>query len=147
MMTIKVPIRPGAALSDPETYRQRLFELSVAGYFADPRRARDLTPFRITGRVLAIDPIAFLIVLLLKEVPLQGLGGPPAVGREATAPSESLAQPLTARRVEGAPGASAPGTDDRIAGADSAPPPGAGDDAAVGDRHGVERRAVEGWSG
>jgi proline iminopeptidase len=23
----------------------------VAGYFADPRRARDLTPFRVTGRV------------------------------------------------------------------------------------------------
>ena len=25
--------------------------MSVAGYFADPRRARDLTPFRVTGRV------------------------------------------------------------------------------------------------
>lgn len=36
---------------DPEAYRQRAFELSVAGYFADPRRARDLTPFRVTGRV------------------------------------------------------------------------------------------------
>lgn len=36
---------------DPETYRHRMFELSVAGYFADPRRARDLTPFRVTGRV------------------------------------------------------------------------------------------------
>lgn len=36
---------------DPEAYRQRMFELSVAGYFADPRRARDLTPFRVTGRV------------------------------------------------------------------------------------------------
>ena len=36
---------------DPEAYRQRLFELSVAGYFADPARARDLTPFRVTGRV------------------------------------------------------------------------------------------------
>jgi proline iminopeptidase len=36
---------------DPEAYRQRLFELSVAGYFADPSRARDLTPFRVTGRV------------------------------------------------------------------------------------------------
>ena len=23
----------------------------MAGYFADPRRARDLTPFRVTGRV------------------------------------------------------------------------------------------------
>lgn len=37
--------------TDPEAYRQRTFELSVAGYFADPSRARDLTPFRVTGRV------------------------------------------------------------------------------------------------
>jgi proline iminopeptidase len=36
---------------DPDAYRQRTFELSVAGYFADPTRARDLTPFRVTGRV------------------------------------------------------------------------------------------------
>ena len=36
---------------DPEAYRQRAFEISVAGYFADPARARDLTPFRVTGRV------------------------------------------------------------------------------------------------
>jgi proline iminopeptidase len=36
---------------DPEAYRQRAFELSVAGYFADPDRATDLTPFRVTGRV------------------------------------------------------------------------------------------------
>jgi proline iminopeptidase len=36
---------------DPDAYRQRLFELSVAGYFADPARARDLTPFRVMGRV------------------------------------------------------------------------------------------------
>lgn len=36
---------------DPDAYRQRAFELSVAGYFADPARARDLTPFRVIGRV------------------------------------------------------------------------------------------------
>lgn len=36
---------------DPAAYRQRTFELSVAGYFADPARAHDLTPFRVTGRV------------------------------------------------------------------------------------------------
>jgi proline iminopeptidase len=36
---------------DPDAYRQRAFELSVAGYFADPARARDLTPFRVTGKV------------------------------------------------------------------------------------------------
>lgn len=36
---------------DMEAYRQRSFELSVAGYFADPTEAHDLTPFRVTGRV------------------------------------------------------------------------------------------------
>jgi proline iminopeptidase len=36
---------------DPDAYRQRAFELSVAGYFADPTQAHDLTPFRVTGRV------------------------------------------------------------------------------------------------
>ena len=36
---------------DPEAYRQRNFELSVAGYFAHPERATDLTPFRVSARV------------------------------------------------------------------------------------------------
>ena len=36
---------------DPDAYRQRAFELGVAGYFSDPHRATDLTPFRIVGRV------------------------------------------------------------------------------------------------
>lgn len=36
---------------DPEAFRQRNFELSVAGYFAHPGAAHDLTPFRVTGRV------------------------------------------------------------------------------------------------
>lgn len=36
---------------DPDAYKQRTFELSVAAYFADPLRASDLTPFRVTGRV------------------------------------------------------------------------------------------------
>jgi len=35
---------------DPAAYRQRAFELSVAGYFHDLGRARHLTPFRVTGR-------------------------------------------------------------------------------------------------
>jgi proline iminopeptidase len=43
--------RSGLRARDPDAYRQRAFELSVAGYFADPRRARDLTPFRVMGRV------------------------------------------------------------------------------------------------
>ncbi len=36
---------------DPAAYARRAFELSVSGYFADPTRARDLTPFRVVGRV------------------------------------------------------------------------------------------------
>jgi proline iminopeptidase len=36
----------------PAEYRQRMFELSVAGYFHDWRRASELTPFRITGRTM-----------------------------------------------------------------------------------------------
>lgn len=41
----------GLRESDPDMYRQRLFEIGVAGYFADPRRASGLTPFRVTGKV------------------------------------------------------------------------------------------------
>ncbi|MCR4338536.1 MAG: alpha/beta fold hydrolase [Gemmatimonadaceae bacterium] len=36
---------------DREAYRQRAFELSVAGYFADPAQAARLTPFRVIGKV------------------------------------------------------------------------------------------------
>ncbi|HEY1952034.1 MAG TPA: alpha/beta fold hydrolase [Gemmatimonadaceae bacterium] len=36
---------------DPAAYRQRAFELGVAGYFSNPANARDLTPFRVVGRV------------------------------------------------------------------------------------------------
>ena len=36
---------------DAEAYRQRNFELGVAGYFARPEAARDLTPFRVNARV------------------------------------------------------------------------------------------------
>jgi proline iminopeptidase len=35
---------------DPDGFQQRIFELSVAPYFHDPERARDLTPFRVVGR-------------------------------------------------------------------------------------------------
>ena len=40
----------GLAGRDPEAYRRRAFELSVAGYFRDPRDAARLTPFRVTAR-------------------------------------------------------------------------------------------------
>jgi proline iminopeptidase len=41
----------GLREKDPAAYRQRAFELGVAGYFADPSKARDLTPFRVVGKV------------------------------------------------------------------------------------------------
>jgi proline iminopeptidase len=41
----------GLREKDPAAYRQRAFELGVAGYFSDPAKARDLTPFRVVGRV------------------------------------------------------------------------------------------------
>lgn len=41
----------GLREKDREEYRQRTFELAVAPYFADPKKARDLTPFRVSGRV------------------------------------------------------------------------------------------------
>jgi len=41
----------GLREKDPEAHRQRAFELGVAGYFSDPRRATDLTPFRVVGRI------------------------------------------------------------------------------------------------
>ncbi len=40
----------GLREADLAAYQRRLFELSVVPYFHDPARARDLTPFRITGR-------------------------------------------------------------------------------------------------
>ncbi len=41
----------GLKEKDPAAYRQRAFELGVAGYFSDPRKAKDLTPFRVVARV------------------------------------------------------------------------------------------------
>lgn len=41
----------GMQETDREAYRRRAFELSVAGYFADPARAGDLTPFRVIGKI------------------------------------------------------------------------------------------------
>ena len=40
----------GLREGDPAAYAQRAFELSVTAYFFDPARARELTPFRVTGR-------------------------------------------------------------------------------------------------
>ncbi len=45
--------RSGLKDRDRAAYRQRRFELSVAGYFRDPRKARDLTPFQVQGQAQA----------------------------------------------------------------------------------------------
>jgi pimeloyl-ACP methyl ester carboxylesterase len=42
--------RSGLRERDPDTFWRRAFALSVAGYFKDPARARDLTPFRVGSR-------------------------------------------------------------------------------------------------
>ena len=42
--------RAGSGSAIPPRFQQRIFELSVAPYFFDPARARELTPFRVTGR-------------------------------------------------------------------------------------------------
>jgi proline iminopeptidase len=59
---------------DADAYRQRAFELSVAGYFANPERAENLTPFRVTGRVqsstwASVDGVAVLAALPGIQVP------------------------------------------------------------------------------
>jgi proline iminopeptidase len=41
----------GVRARDPAAYAKRIFELGVAGYFADPARACELTPFRVVARV------------------------------------------------------------------------------------------------
>lgn len=57
----------GLREKDREEYRQRTFELAVAPYFADPKKARDLTPFAFQaacsnppGRASAPITISFL---------------------------------------------------------------------------------------
>jgi proline iminopeptidase len=69
----------GLRESDPERYRQRAFELSVAGYFADPANARDLTPFRVVARIQQS------VWASLGDYDL--LGALPAVRARATAPA------------------------------------------------------------
>jgi len=42
--------RSGLREKDPDAFWRRAFELSVAGYFKEPGRARNLTPFRVAAR-------------------------------------------------------------------------------------------------
>jgi len=84
---------------DPDAYKQRRFELSVAGYFADPRRARDLTPFRVAERVQRSTWESLRDVDVLEAV--RGIQVPTLVvhGREDPIPlasSEAVAHALGA---------------------------------------------------
>jgi proline iminopeptidase len=42
--------RSGLRERDPDAFWRRAFELSVAGYFKDPSRAKALTPFRVAAK-------------------------------------------------------------------------------------------------
>jgi proline iminopeptidase len=42
--------RSGLREKDPDAFWRRAFELSVVGYFKDPARAKNLTPFRVSSR-------------------------------------------------------------------------------------------------
>jgi proline iminopeptidase len=87
---------------DPEAYRQRAFELSVAGYFADPDGARNLTPFRVISRVQQAvwqslgdyDLVPHLSAVRCRAVVVHGRQDP--IPLES---SESCARALTAQLV------------------------------------------------
>lgn len=84
----------GLRESDPAAYRHRAFELSVAGYFADPRKARDLTPFRVTGRVQQSVWQSLGDFDLLADGCLRDIRSPALVlhGRQDPIPLESSAE-------------------------------------------------------
>lgn len=77
---------------NPAEYAQRLFELSVAPYFYNPARARDLTPFRVTGRTQQevwsslgdYDLRPALAGLTIPAIVLQGEDDPIPVGATRT---------------------------------------------------------------
>lgn len=92
----------GRRESDPVAYRQRSFELSVAGYFKNPADARDLTPFRVTSR--AQQSIWESLGDFDLRPALRGLRIPTLIvhGREDPIPiasSEDIAATLGARLV------------------------------------------------
>jgi proline iminopeptidase len=89
---------------DLDAYRQRNFELSVAGYFADPRSARDLTPFRVSARVQQSVWDSLGDFDLLPDGRLASFPAPTLIvhGRQDPIPlasSEELAEHMHARLV------------------------------------------------
>jgi proline iminopeptidase len=98
--------RSGLRDRDPAAYQRRAFELAVAGYFRDPDQARNLTPFRVTGRtqdavwesVAATDLRAELDELSELCIPALVLHGQhDAIPLEA---AEQIAERLCDARVE-----------------------------------------------
>jgi proline iminopeptidase len=89
---------------DPEAYRQRNFELSVAGYFADPRDATNLTPFRVTSRVQQSVWESLGDFDVVADGRLASIAGPATIvhGRQDSIPlasSEAAAKAMGARLV------------------------------------------------
>jgi len=86
---------------DPAAYRHRSFELSVAGYFADPRAARDLTPFRVTGRVQQSVWDSLGDYDLVADPELRAITTPTLIvhGRQDPIPLESSEQCASALRA------------------------------------------------
>jgi proline iminopeptidase len=86
---------------DPGSHARRLFELAVAGYFHDPARVHELTPFRITGRTQqevwaslgAFDLRPALARLRVPAIVLHGDDDPIPV-ESARAVAEALHAPL-----------------------------------------------------
>ncbi len=92
----------GLRSRDVATYNLRLFELAVAGYFHDTARARDLTPFRITGRTqqevwdslgTSFDLRPALRALDVKAIVVHGDDDPIPLGT-AQATADALRAPL-----------------------------------------------------
>ena len=93
----------GLRESSPAAYRQRAFELSVAGYFADPSLATSLTPFRVMGRVQqsvwqsldALDLLGPLTAVRCPALIVHGREDPIPLASSQAAASALLAELVT----------------------------------------------------
>jgi proline iminopeptidase len=87
---------------DIEAYRHRSFELSVAGYFADARKAKDLTPFRVTSRVQQSVWASLGDYDLLADPAFRAINVPTLIvhGRQDPIPVESSEQCASALRAK-----------------------------------------------
>jgi len=95
---------PSLASTDPARARRARFALAVAGYFADPRRALELTPFLVQGRAEEAVWRSLGDYDLRPRLPsLQGVPSLVVHGREDPIPVENaaaIAAAIGARRVE-----------------------------------------------